>query len=146
MDETKYEKIDGGFIEAITLMRQGKIVTDYHGVDYLIRADEKLYFLNNGVQTISRADYNGLVVANWYIKKPFDVRQAMRDKPNEWVGAVIKSDSKLYKVGFDTDYFLPVQAPFNDTGDPMFIRYDRATKASLDNCIAIEDVPEEVTR
>lgn len=148
MDETKYEKIDGGFIEAITLMRQGKIVTDYHGVDYLIRADEKLYFLNNGVQTISRADYNGLVVANWYIKKPFDVRQAMRDKPDEWVGVYEDIDGRLYKVGFDSRAFTAVIATYK-ADVKVDLSLGGCSKADvyvMDNCIPIEDVPEEVTR
>lgn len=141
MDMNRYEKIDGR--EALKRLADGEEIFSKAGSSYFLRDESNHLWM----RTANSMGYAGVSVCemltdSWYIPKPFDVRQAMLERPNEWVGAVSEASGKFYKVGFDTDYFLPVIAPFDDTNDPMFIRYERATKAALDNCIPIEDVPE----
>lgn len=151
MNLDKYEKIDGGFVEAITLMRQGKKVAASNKREYVIRGNEKIYYLNRKLPIESVNSYNDFVNLTWYIPKPFDVRQAMLDRPNEWVGVVEDSTGCWYKVGFDTENFVPVGAPIEFDGVPKFPKFhgsecERATKGMLDACIPIEDVPEEANQ
>lgn len=148
MNLDRYEKIDGRealrrladgeyvFMELINETVKLKLTEDGLRCDIAGYEDQVTYWTFNQVYTSG-----GL-----YIPKPFNVRQAMLDRPNEWVGAVDTADGVWRKIGFDTKYFVPVQAPFDVVGDPVFFQFERATKAALDACIPIEDVPEEETR
>lgn len=85
---------------------------------------------------------NDLCGQDWYIPKPFDVRQAMLDRPNEWVGAYKNFEGKWFKVGFDTASMNAVVEQIEWDGNP-FWQHGRARPSVLNECIPIEDVPEE---
>lgn len=146
MDETKYEKIEGGFLEALTLMKKGETVYDHHFQEYVLSEFNRLLFVDpKGVfrQTLGR--FNELSCRSWYIKKPFDVRQAMRDKPDEWVAAYKNFEGKWFKIGFDSESMNAVVEQLEWDGAP-FWQHQRARPSLFKESIPIEDVPEEVTR
>lgn len=87
---------------------------------------------------------------DWYIPKPFDVRQAMLDRPNEWVGAFLRNDGEWMLIGFDTHAFEATSTPFANLKLDVTPQDDYACRMLsaiyIDKCIPIEDVPEEATR
>lgn len=144
MDMTRYEKADGGFVGAVAHMAKGKAAYTEDEMQYVVDQDGILFYVVDGHglrESISC--FNDLNAMDWYVKKPFDVRQAMRDKPDEWVGAFKNDGEEWYKVGFDTDDFNAVYATFNSslsvTSDIMVIGFP--TKEELDACIPLDEVP-----
>ena len=149
MDETKYEKIEGGFLEALNLMDDGVTVCDHHGQEYVLNPYNGLQFADqNGEFRLTQARFNELSSRKWYKKKPFDVRQAMLERPNEWVGACDVGGVWM-KVGFDEEQMQAVEGPFDYHGKANMSAsccVGPNWRIPLDKCIPIEDVPEEATR
>lgn len=110
MDLTKYEKIDGR--EALRRLANGEKIIRETGSPYFI-SDEGRFVCDNAA--IYRPHVIGLTLdeilneCEWYIPKPFDVRQAMRDKPDKWVGKY-ETNNGWMKVGFDTKHMTAVVA------------------------------------
>ena len=74
--------------------------------------------------------------------KQFDVRKEMLARPNEWVGAY-EWKGRWFKVGFSTETMSARQSKH-----PLIIGMDRkgtdlSFPIKFENCIPIEDVPEE---
>ena len=140
MDLNRFEKIDGGFVEAITLMRQGKKVAASNKREYVIRGNEKIYYLNRKLPIESVNSYNDFVNLTWYIPKPFDVRQAMRDKPDDWVGA-FGYKNEWFVVGFNMVDFRAVAIPYDayKKNEVDGLMYPGAEE--LNSCIPIDEVP-----
>ena len=150
MDETKYEKIEGGFLEALNLMDDGVTVCDHHGQEYVLNPYNGLQFADqNGEFRLTQARFNELSSRKWYKKKPFDVRKAMLERPNEWVGAFRGESGSWYKVGFDKNEFRAVFVGLKNNLNVIY-KLGYSTKMAdsydLNRCIPIEDVPEEARR
>ena len=81
-------------------------------------------------------------------RKPFDVRQAMFDRPNEWVGAyrsqVLDQKPRWIKLAFRTDMMQAVST--HDWDRDLHSAWCSAYRYELDGAIPIEDVPEEATQ
>lgn len=141
MDMTRYEKISG--VDVVNQLLAGKHIFNSRGLEYHCE-DGVLWSCGDGLCGTVRTPFNELTSRDWYTKKPFDVRQAMRDKPDEWVGAVYKSDrDRWYKVGFDTNYFVAIEAKYDYDGpfELMSIGVERALRETLNDCIPLDEVP-----
>lgn len=152
MNLDKFEKINGR--EALKRLADGEIIYDSYGTRYEVVHrpvfDEVgLYYTSkDGGNAKSRIEVSVVLSNKWYVPKPFDVRQAMLDRPNEWVGAYKNKDGDWLKVGFDTRNYMAVEVFMEHIGAPSFdsMGADYTLFAELDDCIPIEDVPEEATR
>lgn len=146
MNLDRYEKIDGR--EALRRLVDGQRVYDNYGwywemsedgiVSYV--KDEKKFLSEIHLATFSTHKY-------LYIPKPFDVRQAMIERPNKWVGAY-NDGVGWWAVGFDLDHCCVVskQIPISYPVDAEYAGTDFPKPEQLNICIPIEDVPEEATR
>lgn len=79
----------------------------------------------------------------WYVKKPFDVRAEMLARPDEWVGAFKNDRGKWYKVGLSTIDMTATETRFFKEDNTPEDSALRCTEDELNQCIPIEDVPEE---
>lgn len=150
MNLERYEKIDGW--QALERMKnEEKVIREEDGLLVTYELIAGLIFEsdpNEDGPDTSPIVLNDLLGSYWYIPKPFDVRQAMLDRPNEWVGAFKNDYGNWCVAGFDTSHFnavcknlsghLPVDTDVPGVGFP--------SPEELDACIPIEDVPEEATR
>lgn len=143
MDETKYEKVEGGFLGALELMKKGETVYDEHGRGYVLNDLNELHYINSeGDFMESNLRFNPLTQQDWYKNKTFDVRQAMRERPDEWVAAYKTKMETWVKLGFDTDSMNAVFTKI-ECDTPPFFQHIRVTPFMLQQSIPIEDVPEE---
>lgn len=148
MDETKYEKINGR--EAIRRLVAGEQIYKNEKVSYklTVHQDYPSLMRFNGPHSINDhysncpATVDYICGQSWYIKKPFDVRKTMFDRPNEWVAAYNDDHGAWIQVGFDTVGMRPVKAYHGYTGDVEGGKSDSPTPFELEKCIPIEDVPE----
>lgn len=141
IDLSKFEKIDG--CEALRRLANGEHIFSKVGVEYKTNAHGFLFYLDYVEKKwkTSRIAFNNLVAQGFYIPKPFDVRQAMRDKPDEWV-AVFERGGRMYKVGFDSHYFRTIETRFHRDVKVDFndAECSYVEPAVLDRCIPIENV------
>lgn len=142
IDLEKFEKLKGR--EGLRRLAEGKRVFSKSGIEYTTHPYGYLLYWAGGSEewVSSSLGFNELVESGLYTLKPFDVRKAMRDKPDEWVGVYQENDGSLYKVGFDTNRFLAVET---ELGSKASVVYDfpnvRGTyPEDLERCIPIEDV------
>ncbi|WP_214780653.1 hypothetical protein [Exiguobacterium sp. s22] len=146
MDMTRYEKINGR--EALRRLLDGEEVYAESGEKYRIDPSyDRLYYVPTPMhhENLSVVNVNDVFRDDWYIKKPFDVRQAMRDKPDEWVGA-FKNDGGVWcKVGFDSRNHMAIEVILSHIGAPFFesVGAGYALSAELDACIPLDEVPED---
>lgn len=161
MNQAKFEKINGR--EALRRLADGETVYGRDSGVWLMKEDNTIIYKSRHGVTNATVKLNDFVRnKHLHIKKPFDVRQAMLDRPNEWVGAYKGPYGTWYKVGFDGMYmtaiFTELEHKIEATHDtdgvrPIFFDYSRylsgrddRTLSVLGSCIPIEDVPEEATR
>lgn len=149
MNLDRYEKIDAEkLLEVLeagdSIFSEGEqnSVDEYKVIDGMLHSklSHQFEFLRD------RSDVLWFLQQDWYIKKPFDVRQAMLDRPNEWVGAYKKTTGEWLKIGFSTYHLTALVAPLKIIMPVSGHRASAATVYIIDNCIPIEDVPEEATR
>ena len=148
MNLDKYEKIDGR--EAFKRLLDNETIFDGSGDKYFIdkSCGKSCLWIESGFhRAMVDLRFNEVLTSHWYIPKPFDVRQAMLDRPNEWVGA-FEVEGNWYKVGFDVKRMRPVRAFIKSetkvnllNGGVFVIELE-----DLDDCIPIKDVPEEATQ
>lgn len=149
MDMAGFEEIDGW--KALECFKNGKKAFRYYGDDLheFIMVGEDLYSApvsNQARQkTIRKMTIYALLNCAWYIKKPFDARQAMWERPDEWVAAYKNFEGKWFKIGFDSESMNAVVEQLEWDGRP-FWQHERARPPLFKECIPIEDVPEEATR
>lgn len=148
MNMTRYEKIDGR--EAIKRILDGEYVFNSAGSPYSLEPDtNNLIYKLPKSGTIIHSGYKiaDMLSCDWYVKKPFDVCQAMRDKPDEWVGAYQDvNTAEIFKVGFDSKQFraistdISAKLPVDAHGAGTYVVYGD----DLDRCIPIEEVSPHV--
>ena len=144
MDMSRYEQINGR--EAIRRLLDGdKVYTSSETYYYIEPETGTLWSVIGDYAGQTSERFNTILENDWYIPKPFDVRQAMLERPNEWVGAYTNFEDKWFKVGFDVKRMRPVRAHMNSEakvnlhdGRVFVIELE-----DLDLCIPIEDVPEK---
>ena len=131
-------------------MLNGEKVYSCESERYRLDPNGNLYYIPNPThhENLSFATIKEILSVNWYIPKPFDVRQAMLERPNEWVGAFEDRKGEWHKVGFDTESFMAIETSYDSTVKCEFYAYNvrQATEKEMYACIPIEDVPEEATR
>lgn len=142
-----HQKISG--LEAIKIWTNGGFVYDAHGAKYAIdKEDGFLWYTSPFYRCGYDRTFNEIIKNDWYIPKPFDVRQAMLDRPNEWVAA-FNLGGVWMKLGFDEEQMMAVEGPFDYEGKANMSESASVGpnwRIHLDKCIPIEDVPEEATR
>ena len=139
MDMTRYEQIYGR--DVLDALMRGERIYNASGIEYYF--DELLWSNAGGMSGTIDTPFNRLVNDIWYIKKPFDVRQAMRDKPDEWVGA-FEVHGRWRKVGFDTKNFKAVETRLFNSDIPTsfdLAEVDYLISSELDACIPLDEVP-----
>ena len=145
MNLDRYEKIDGR--EVLKRLLEGNVLYGLAGMEYKLSDEGQLLFLNymNDEWEQSEMGFNKIINHGLYIPKLFDVRQAMLDRPNEWVAAYKSGMGFWFKIGFDTDSMNAVYEELESDGLP-FWQHNRVRPSMLKASIPIEDVPEEATR
>ncbi|MDA5561992.1 hypothetical protein PJK55_14730 [Exiguobacterium sp. MMG028] len=146
MNLDKFEKIDGR--EALRRFADGEVVYGRDSGSWTLNENDKvIYHSKFGTSTAGVTLNDFIKNKNLYVKKPFDVRQAMLDRPNEWVGA-FKQGEYWFKVGFDrTEYCAVLTALTYDVKvDVSLDKVHTVCSDRFEKCIPIEDVPEEATR
>ena len=152
MNLDRYEKIDGR--EALRRLVDGLSVFEKNGAEfsYDFETNETIWVRKDGKKFIGNGNaypitLEAIVGGPWYIPKPFDVRQTMIDRPNEWVGA-IEHGGHWFKVGFDLKRMAVVSTILkNDV--PVLGHHPVVSDAfvlRLDDCIPIEDAPKEANQ
>lgn len=146
MNLDRYENISGR--EALKRLLNDETVFNWCGDAYQIEDGLVIEKTGKGNEFCANLTLNGVIGADgWYILKPFDVRQAMLDRPNEWVGA-IECGGYWFKIGLDMRRMNVVSTIFkNDV--PVLSHHPVVSTTfslELDNCIPLEDVPEEAPR
>ena len=149
IDLTRFEEISGR--EALRRLADGLSVFEKDGAEFSfdfetnetvwVRKDGKKFVGNGNAYPITLEAVAG---SPWYIKKPFDVRQAMRDKPDEWVGKFRNGEGVWYKTGFDSDAMQAVEANYIFNGPPKYAPSSGVTSLrfnALDACIPLDEVP-----
>ena len=142
IDSSKHQVFEGS--EVVSYLLAGERIYDEDGVEYYYNG--LLWMCEHGICKTTKTTFNELVNRRWYKKKPFDVRQAMRNKPDEWVGAYKKSTGEWLKVGFSTYHQSALVAPLKIKMPVSGHRASAATVYIIDNCIPIEDVPVNVAK
>ena len=148
MNLDRYEKIDGW--HALERLKNNERVTrEVDGMFFEFeRTADSVFETITGEKDFDISDIvlNEFLESNWYIPKPFDVRQEMFDRPNEWVGA-FKQGEYWFKVGFDrTEYCAVLTALTYDVKvDVSLDKVHTVCSDRFEKCIPIEDVPEEAT-
>lgn len=143
MDMTRYEQVTS--FDALRMLADGKKL--YASPDYGYYVDKetgKLWSFAGDYAGEVHDRFNNVMTMNLFVKKPFDVRQAMRDKPDEWVGAFFDEDSESWrKVGFDFKNFKAVEVSIKDDVVTDFCKYgvSCALQEELDACIPLNEVP-----
>ena len=143
MDMTRYEQVTS--FEALRLLADGKKL--YASPDYGYYVDKetgKLWSFAGDYAGVVHDQFNNVMMMNLFIKKPFDVRQAMRDKPDEWVGKFRNGEGVWYKTGFDSDAMQAVEANYIFNGPPKYAPSSGVTSLrfnALDACIPLDEVP-----
>lgn len=149
IDLSKFEKIEGGFIEALQIMSKGESVFSSLQTRYVLDATRMLFYISEGRLTQSLKSYSMLSQMDWYIPKPFDVRSTLVNNPNKWVAAYLGQECPhWFKIGFDLQAMSVVKALYSFDGDvddkTMSVEFveDVELEEILDLCIDIEDVPQ----
>lgn len=146
MNLDRYEKIDGR--EALKKLADGETVYGRDSAEWAINENDEVIYKSIFGTCVSGTNLNDFVRhKHLFVKKPFDVRQAMLDRPNEWVGA-FKQGEYWFKVGFDrTEYCAVLTALTYDVKvDVSLDKVHTVCSDRFEKCIPIEDVPEEATR
>lgn len=146
MNLDRYEKIDGR--EALRRLANGEKVFGGRNDFWFMREDAGIQYVIGGSSRTAEVTLHDFSQSNHhYIPKPFDVRQAMLDRPNKWVGAY-NDGVGWWAVGFDLDHCCVVskQIPISYPVDAEYAGTDFPKPEQLNICIPIEDVPEEETR
>lgn len=151
MDLKRYEKINGR--EALRRLADGEKVYGAHTNEWWqMQIDGSVtYESKTMVRTadISLTNFGKAVCL--FVKKPFDVRQEMRDRPNEWVAKYnveTEEGDIWYYIGFDTDGFCALRMKKrNKHGMKEPVKWNGgnvvyATPEDLDACIPIDEVSE----
>lgn len=144
LESTKFDEIT--FCQAVERLKAGETVFADNAFEYKLEGGSVLSRDSRALLRFSATClmFSNAITSKWFIKKPFDVRQAMRDKPDEWVGAFFDEDSESWrKVGFDFKNFKAVEVCIKDDVVTDFYKYgvSGALREELDACIPLDEVP-----
>lgn len=152
IDLSKFEKIDGRI--ALKRLADGKEFYNSKGMKYTLHDNGELYEFTyfKGGYSYQRS-YTPLTLFTeneWYIKKPFNVRETLIKDPNKWVAAYLGQECPhWFKVGFDLQSMSVCTLPLKENGDvgSKYVDYpdDVSLEGILDLCIDLSDVPLEAT-
>lgn len=145
MNEKRFKRIETKE-EVLILLGQGEHIFDntmtefYYDKDNeaVMRCDER------HVPILALLPINTFLEGSLYIKKPFDVREAMRERPGEWVGKY-EDGGTWWAVGFDERHFNVIAKP-KDKFLPVDTSLTGITfpkPEDLDKCIPINELVKE---
>lgn len=144
MDLSKFEKIKG--LEALIKLAENERIYNGGGSYFFLDSDGlQAYDVFMDVTIKSQYRVDDFINHDWYIPKPFDVRQAMRDKPDEWVGA-FKHQGSWLKVGLNLTQMEVVVSTLKSSAlvkDCSRSSFNSVDVSFLDNSIDLNDVPLE---
>lgn len=141
MDLSKYKRIYGS--EVVERLLSGEHLFTEDGTEW--HYDELLWCRKDDQCFSGDTPFNRLVNDFWYIIKPFDVREVMRERPNEWVGKFKTKENDWIKVGFDESRFSAIGIALDSNKKVYRCRDIHAlflSESTLDACISIEDISE----
>lgn len=148
MDEKRFKRIETKE-EVLILLGQGEHLFDHNMTEFYYDKDNEAVMRHDycGKPQMTSMPINTFLEYGFYIKKPFDVREAMRERPNEWVAAFKNDDGRWLKVGFNEHHMKVLMA-----SKEYCFSVERAgvqdvdyvpTPKDLDKCIPINEVPKE---
>lgn len=133
--------------EAIKRLLDGKKIFDKHGNTYYINEEmETMWYKNENTDHEDYTSLTQMLLQEWYIPKPFNVRKTLVKNPNKWVAAYLGQECPhWFKVGFDLQTMSVCTLPLKEKGDvgSKYVDYpdDVSMEAILDLCIDLNDVP-----
>lgn len=141
MDLARYDEIDGR--EAANRLIDGLDVYSRIGNKYYVE-DKRVWMesgSNAGVVSLTVSD---TLRSTWFVKKPFDVRAEMLERPNEWVAAY-QDKNQWMMVGMFTGDMRAREWEYDRRYKNTEFKYQFGYPGykSLNDCIPIEDVQKE---
>lgn len=132
MDLKRFEKIESKE-RALILIAQGEKLYDHNHNEFYYDAKKECVIRHDycGNPQKTNITINNFLDKLFYLKKPFDVRQEMRENPGEWVGTFTDEKFEIYKVGLDLKNFQAVKAPVGWIG-PCDLNYVPVRKVNAD--------------
>ena len=136
--------------ESIERLLEGENIFNKNGGAYYMNSETGTIWFKN--ENTDHEDYTSLtqmLLQEWYVEKPFDVRKMLVKNPNKWVAAYLGQECPhWFKIGFDlkamsvvkTHYSFDVEVG-NKSGKVSYLD-DIELEEILDLCIDIEDVPQ----
>lgn len=144
MDSKRFEKIESKE-QALILLAKGEKLYDHNRNEFYYDVKKECVIRHDycGSPQKTNITINNFLDKLFYLKKPFDVRQAMRENPGEWVGTFTDEKFNAYKVGLDSKCFWAVKAPVVWNGDCNieFSVVQLTSADELDLCKSIDEVP-----
>ena len=143
MDVRRMEKISG--LEALKKIGEEVTIYDAEGLGYFYDPNGIFYRRHNKKFKTDNVDMLIAEIASkeWYVRKPFDIREEMLARPYEWVGAYKTEKGTWFRVGFDMKSMVAVKTnlPYLHVADIGDVGITSMTESDFDKCIPIEDVP-----
>lgn len=136
--------------EAIKRLLDGKKIFDKHGNTYYINEEmETMWYKNENTDHEDYTSLTQMLLQEWYIPKPFNVRKTLVKNPNNWVAAYLGQECPhWFKVGFDLQAMSVVKTHYSfdvevdDKSGKVNYLDDIELEEILDLCIDIKDVPQ----
>lgn len=136
--------------EAIKRLLDGEKVFDKHGNTYYMNKEtETMWFKNENTDHEDYTSLTQILLQEWYVEKPFDVRKTLIKNPNKWVAAYLGQECPhWFKIGFDLQAMSVVKTHYSfdvevdDKSGKVNYLDDIELEEILDMCIDIEDVPQ----
>lgn len=145
MNEKRFKRIETKE-EVLILLGQGEHIFDNNMTEFYYDKDNEAVMRcdERHVPILTSLPINTFLEGNLYVKKPFDVREAMRECPGVWIGKYEDGDD-WWEVGFDERHFnviakrldrqLPVDTSLTGITFPK--------PEDLDKCIPINELVKE---
>lgn len=136
--------------DAIERLLGGDQIFDKHGnVYYMNKETETMWYKNKNTDHEDYTSLTQMLLQEWYVEKPFDVRKTLVKNPNKWVAVYLGQECPhWFKIGFDLQAMSVVKTHYSfdvevdDKSGKVNYLDDIELEEILDLCIDIEDVPQ----
>lgn len=136
--------------ESIERLLEGENIFNKNGGAYYMNSETGTIWFKN--ENTDHEDYTSLtqmLLQEWYVEKPFDVRKTLVKNPNKWVAVYLGQECPhWFKIGFDLQAMSVVKTHYSfdvkvdDKSGKVNYLDDIELEEILDLCIDIEDVPQ----
>lgn len=145
MDKKRFKYIETKE-EVLILLGQGEHLFDHNMTEFYYDKDNEAIMRrdNFGHPEMTRLSINVFLDNYFYIKKPFDVREVMRESPGKWVGKY-EDGGTWWEVGFDERHFNVIAKKSNEhlPLDTTIPGVTFPKPEDLDKCIPIHELVKE---